>query len=166
MSTPQVIHHTDYRSKTEDRKRELEKLQKKGLTKTQGKSRKHCNNADTLHGPTHLTGSSGFYHYLLPAMCYISTVSVVSPISTLNFYLWIFNLLNPGAAQLRDAPVPKEACNFLKKQRELFEERRKKQADAIDFLHQFRWVFCAVNQKQQDRLYKSLRISCRIPTNS
>lgn len=46
--------------------------------------------------------------------------------------------MNPVAAQLRDAPVPKEACNFLKKQRELFEERRKKQADAIDFLHQFR----------------------------
>ncbi len=43
------------------------------------------------------------------------------------------------AAQLRDAaPIPKEACNFLRIQRQLFEERRKNQADAIEFLHQFR----------------------------
>lgn len=75
---PQVIHHTDYRSKAEDRRKELEKLQAKGLAKTQ-------------------------------------------------------------AAQLRDAaPIPKEACNFLQKQRQLFEERRKNQADAIEFLHQYR----------------------------
>jgi len=43
-----------------------------------------------------------------------------------------------AAAQLRDAPIPTEAYNFLKKQRELFETRRKNQADAIEFLHQFR----------------------------
>mmetsp|Transcript_16437 Transcript_16437/g.41223 ORF Transcript_16437/g.41223 Transcript_16437/m.41223 type:complete len:549 (+) Transcript_16437:327-1973(+) len=77
MNTPQVIHHTDYRSKAEDRRRELEKLQEKRLAKTQ-------------------------------------------------------------AAQLRHAPIPIEACNFMKKQRELFEMRRKNQADAIEFLHQFR----------------------------
>lgn len=77
MSTSQVVHHTDYRSKAEDRRKELEKLQAKGLAKTQ-------------------------------------------------------------AAQLRDAPIPKEACNFLEKQRQLFQERRKNQADAIEFLHKFR----------------------------
>mmetsp|Transcript_13241 Transcript_13241/g.27773 ORF Transcript_13241/g.27773 Transcript_13241/m.27773 type:complete len:632 (-) Transcript_13241:109-2004(-) len=31
-----------------------------------------------------------------------------------------------------------EACNFLEKQRELFAARRKKQADAIEFLHHYR----------------------------
>ena len=36
MSTSQVVHHTDYRSKAEDRRKELEKLQAKGLAKTQG----------------------------------------------------------------------------------------------------------------------------------
>ena len=37
MSTSQVIHHIDYRSKAKERKKELEKLQEKGLTKTKGK---------------------------------------------------------------------------------------------------------------------------------
>ena len=36
MSVRQVVHHVDYRSKAEDRKRELEKLQQKGLAKTKG----------------------------------------------------------------------------------------------------------------------------------
>jgi hypothetical protein len=39
---------------------------------------------------------------------------------------------------LKDAPIPTEAGNFEKKQRELFAARRKNQADALDFLHQFR----------------------------
>lgn len=34
MSEPEVVHHVDYRSKAEDRRRELEKLQRKGLAKT------------------------------------------------------------------------------------------------------------------------------------
>eukprot|EP00535_Pseudo-nitzschia_heimii_P000657 CAMPEP_0197180172 /NCGR_PEP_ID=MMETSP1423-20130617/4872_1 /TAXON_ID=476441 /ORGANISM="Pseudo-nitzschia heimii, Strain UNC1101" /LENGTH=538 /DNA_ID=CAMNT_0042630203 /DNA_START=27 /DNA_END=1643 /DNA_ORIENTATION=- len=77
MTRLQVVHHTDYRSKAEHRKKELEKLQEKGLARTK-------------------------------------------------------------AAQLRDAKIPKEACNFLEKQRELFAVRRKNRADAIQFLHQFR----------------------------
>jgi len=72
-----VIHHIDYRSKAEDRKKELKKLQERGLTKTK-------------------------------------------------------------AARLRDAPIPTEACNFREKQQELFAARRKNQADAMEFLHQFR----------------------------
>ena len=36
MSASQVVHHTDYRSKAENRRKELEKLQAKGLAKTQG----------------------------------------------------------------------------------------------------------------------------------
>jgi len=39
---------------------------------------------------------------------------------------------------LRDASAPIEACNFLEKQRELFATRRRKQADAIEFLHKYR----------------------------
>ena len=34
----QVVHHTDYRSKAEGRKKELEELQEKGLARTKGKT--------------------------------------------------------------------------------------------------------------------------------
>ena len=48
-------------------------------------------------------------------------------------------LFSCTAAQLKGAaPIPKEAINFQQKQRQLFQERRKNQADAIEFLHQFR----------------------------
>ena len=57
MSTPQVqqvVHHIDYRSKAEDRKRELKKLQEKGLAKTKGKLREnyiitHCMNLFAIY---------------------------------------------------------------------------------------------------------------------
>lgn len=77
MTSPQVVHHVDYRSKAEDRRRELEELQEKGLAKSK-------------------------------------------------------------AFRLRYASAPTEACNFIEKQRELFATRRKKQADAVEFLHQYR----------------------------
>jgi len=43
MRSPQVIQHVDYRSKAEDRRKELEQLQEKGLARTKGKVRKPCN---------------------------------------------------------------------------------------------------------------------------
>ncbi|KAG7351096.1 hypothetical protein IV203_010456 [Nitzschia inconspicua] len=48
------------------------------------------------------------------------------------------SLAKVEAAKLADAEAPMQQHNFLEKQRELFQEQRKHQAAAMEFLHQYR----------------------------
>jgi hypothetical protein len=42
------------------------------------------------------------------------------------------------AARLQTAEAPKEMTSFLEKQRELFQQQKRSQRDAMELLHQYR----------------------------